>query len=140
MTLDELQARTAELPRPRVLILSSVEPPASAGRLAGLIAPAGGAAAPWDADAADPQPLTLAQIADFAPEVLIVATDDLDAAEEALEEAEALHALPCAAAGDCYVALAATLVDEPRVLATILHPEVFTELVPPFTVRIVSLG
>jgi ABC-type Fe3+-hydroxamate transport system substrate-binding protein len=138
MTLDELSEKTATLARPRLLLLSALDPPTSAGALAATIAPAGGTAAPWDSAAASA--LTPEQIAAFAPEVLIVAGDDLDAAEEALEEDPFWSSLPCAAAGDCYVADAKILAEEPRVLATILHPEVFTELVPAFSVRIVNLG
>lgn len=135
-TLDDLRAALADRPRPRVLLLASLDPPRSCGDAADRIAACGGTPAPWDdAPARD---LTDAEIAAFAPEVIVTLADAdaMDDAEDAQAERHDWVALPAAAAGDAYVADAARFADTPRILATILHPDALPDLLPPFSVRL----
>ena len=127
--LDALTARIATLEaRPKALLLTSLD----------AIAPS------------DPELLSLAGGTPTAltdgPEVLILALPDtdLDAAEEAaieLSENDAWWELPCVKEHDCYLVAgeflseSADRAEAARIVATILHPSIFTEMLPPYSVR-----
>lgn len=135
-TLDTLRAALADRPRPRVLLLASLDPLRSPGNAAERIAACGGAAAPWDD--APARALADDEIAAFAPEVIVTLADpgEMDAVQEAQEARSGWVHLPAAQAGDAYVADASLFAQFPRILATILHPDRFTDLLPPFSVRL----
>lgn len=127
--LDALSARTAALEtRPKILLLTSLDA----------------------VEPSDPELLTLAGGTPTAlsdgPEVLILALPDtdLDDAEEAaieLSESDAWWELPCVKEHDCYLLSGAFLAEGAdraeavRIVATILHPTEFTEMLPPYSVR-----
>jgi hypothetical protein len=126
VTIDEISGRVAELStHPKVLLLTGLAGP---GQHAALLEAAGGT--------------PCASLADI-PEVLLLALPDLsldDAEEEALDlsETPGWFDLPCVRGGDCYLIDAAQLTDEAQatwILATILHPDVFTEMLPAYSVR-----
>lgn len=127
--LEALSARTAALEtHPRVLLLSALD----------------------GSFPDDPELLTLAGGTPTAlsdgPEVLILALPEtsLDDAEElaiALSESDAWWELPCVTEHDCYLVAGKFLgegadrAEAARILATILHPSEFTEMLPPYSVR-----
>ena len=127
--LDTLSARTAALEtRPKILLLTSLD----------------------DVTPSDPELLTLAGGVSVGwadgPEVLILALPgtDLDDAEElaiALSEREGWWTLPCVTEHDCYLVAGEFLgegadrAEAARIVATILHPTEFIEMLPPYSVR-----
>ncbi len=126
MTIDEITGRVATLSvRPRVLLLTELN---GAGQQTALLEAAGGTPC-----------LSLAD----KPDVLLLALPDLsldDAEEEAFDLAElpGWFDLPCVKGGDCYLLDAAQIEDTERatwILATILHPDLFTEMLPAYSVR-----
>jgi hypothetical protein len=126
VTIDEITGRVAELTaHPRVLFLTA---PEGTGQHVALLKAAGGT------------PCT--SLAD-QPEVLLLALPELsldDAEEEAFDLAETpgWFELPCVKGGDCYLLDPMQLEDEEQatwILATILHPGVFTEMLPAYSVR-----
>jgi hypothetical protein len=74
--------------------------------------------------------------------LLVLPETSLDDAEEevlALAETPGWFELPCVRGGECYLIDAARLAEsEPQalwILATVLHPDRFTEMLPPYSVR-----
>ncbi len=126
MTIDEITGRVATLSvRPRVLLLTELN---GAGQHTALLEAAGGT--------------PCASLAE-KPDVLLLALPGLpldDAEEEAFDLAETpgWFELPCVMGGDCYLLDPAQLEDTERaiwILATILHPDIFTEMLPAYSVR-----
>jgi ABC-type Fe3+-hydroxamate transport system substrate-binding protein len=126
VTIDEISGRIASISaRPQALFLTALD---GTGQHTALLQAAGG---------------TPCASLDDQPEVLLLALPDLsldDAEEEAFELAETPGwlELPCVKGGDCYLIDSAQLTDEAQatwILATILHPEIFTEMLPPYSVR-----
>ena len=127
--LDALAARTAALEtRPKALLLTALDATESSD--SELLTLAGGVSVGW----AD------------GPEVLILALPDtdLDDAEEAaieLSERDAWWELPCVREHDCYLVAGEFLgegadrAEAARIVATILHPTEFVEMLPPYSVR-----
>lgn len=148
---ESIRAKAAGTPEPpRTLLLSEVDPPQAPGLwVPELLEMAGAESAPWDVAGEPARAVSWEEIVAFAPETIILILGGRDA-HEAIEEAEALtelpgwYDLPAVRAGECYTADAATFFDSPGpklaeaagILATILHPETFTEMLPPYSVRI----
>lgn len=148
--LDQVREKTAGVPqRPRTLLLEWTEPPFSAGHWnPELLQIAGGVGGPWERAGEPSRTLTWDEIAAFAPEMLVLLPCGFDV-NRAIEEADALrHApgwfnLPAVQAGECYAVdgnayfnrPGPRLIESCEILATILHPEIFTEMLPPYSVR-----
>lgn len=130
MTLEEIAEGVAEVAaRPKTLLLTDLEGTCAHTE---LIERAGGTPVNSLAD---------------SPEVLILALPELsldDAEEEALDLADTpgWWELPFVKGGDGYLVDATFLENEPLtiwILATILHPNVFTEMLPPYSVRMLPV-
>lgn len=148
--LDRVGERLANVgERPRTLLLEWTDPPFSAGHWnPELLQRAGGTLAPWDRVGEPSRALTWEEIAAFAPEMLVLLPCGFDA-DRAVEEADVLpnapgwFDLPAVRDGECYAANGSAyfnrpgprLVESCEILATILHPETFTEMLPPYSVR-----
>lgn len=126
MTLEEIAQGVAEVTaRPKTLLLTELEGTCAHKE---LIERAGGTPVNSLAD---------------SPEVLLIALPGLsldDAEEESLDlpDTPGWWELPCIKGGDGYLVDATYLENEPLaiwILATILHPNVFTEMLPPYSVR-----
>lgn len=154
--LDLVEERTADLARPpRVFCLEWLDPPWSAGhwipemvQLAGGEEVIGGLQVPWTREEFE-EPgqrsvrTTWAEIARQRPEVLIVMPCGFNV-ERALQEIDVLRRqpeftqLPAVQAGEVYVVDGSSyfnrpgprLVDGVEILAQILHPDLFVDLVP----------
>jgi iron complex transport system substrate-binding protein len=138
--------------RPRTLLLEWPAPPFCAGHWnPELLALAGATRAPWDAPGKPSRPVTAKEIADFAPEILILALCGFsgDRAEEeamALSELDGFESWPCFQNNECYLVDGDAYINRPgprlaesaEILATILHPETFTEMLPPHAVRLLT--
>ena len=74
---------------------------------------------------------------DFNPELILWMSEDLHTAHDLLARYKGFHGTVAAEMGDIYVANQSVLLADPMVLATILHPEVFTAMLPSNCVRIV---
>lgn len=135
--------------RPRTLLLEWPDPPFSAGHWnPELLAVAGGAGGPWEKVGEPSRTLSWDEIRAFSPEMLILMPCGFDA-DRAVDEASVLTTvpgwfdLPAVRNGECYAAdgnayfnrPGPRLVDSAEILATILHPETFTEMLPPYSVR-----
>jgi hypothetical protein len=128
-----LEKAQAQPTHPRVALLIDTEPVAVAGGwLAELVEHLGG---------------VLCEVTD-SPEVLIVAIPSFTL-EEAHFAAQPLYTLPewidlpCVQSGDCYVTDSVRFFDTPtsesaQILATILYPEVFSDILPPYSVRLLE--
>jgi iron complex transport system substrate-binding protein len=148
--LDQVRERAASVPeRPRALLLEWADPPFCAGHWnPELLALAGGAGARWDEPGKPSRTLTWDEIRGWAPDMLALLPCGFDA-NRAIDEAYALpdvpgwFDLPAVRAGECYAVDGSAyfnrpgprLVESAEILATILHPETFTELLPPYSVR-----
>jgi hypothetical protein len=126
MTLEEIAGRMAGVTtRPKTLLLTAID---GVGTRAETIEKAGG---------------TPCHALTDSPDVLILALpgSSLDDAEEealALAETPGWWDLPCVTGGDSYLVDAEQLTGEAQatwILATILHPDIFTEMLPPYSVR-----
>lgn len=151
--LDAVAQKVASVAtRPRTLLLSWPDPLFSSGRwLPELLTLAGATAAPWDTPGAEPHFLPGTDIQNFAPEMVVSVASSFDA-EAGLFEASPLtdipgwYDLPAVHNGDCYTIngnayftrFGPRLAESAEILATILHPDVFTEMLPPFAVQIFS--
>jgi hypothetical protein len=120
--------------RPRVALLTVLTPPTLAtGWLAELVVGVGG---------------TPAEIADAEVLVVALSKQDVNTAHVAavawLIALDGWRDLPSVQSGDCYVVDSARFFDAPAtdsagILATILHPEAFTDLLPAHAVRLLEL-
>jgi iron complex transport system substrate-binding protein len=147
---DAVRERAAAAPeRPRTLLLEWPDPAFSAGHWnPELLVTAGGVGGPWDVAGHVSRVLSWQEICDFAPEMLVLIACGMDA-YRALEEAYALpdapgwFDLPAVRNGECYAADGSAYFNRPgprlaesaEILATILHPETFTEMLPPYSVQ-----
>lgn len=150
---DRVRARATQAPEhSRTLLLEWPDPPFSAGHWnPELIALAGATAAPWDEPGAPSRTLSWDDIVAFAPEVIACVFCGFDA-DRSLDEAYALpelagveswFALPAVVNGECYALDGNAYFNRPgprlaesaEILATVLHPETFTDDLPPFAVR-----
>jgi iron complex transport system substrate-binding protein len=145
--VSAVAATTAD--RPRTLLLEWPDPPFSAGHWnPEILALAGATAAPWDRAGDRSRTLDWNEIREFAPEVIVVMACGFDA-YRALDEVWPLteqpgwYDLPAVKAGECYTVdgnayfsrPGPRLAESAEILATILHPEAFTEMLPPYSVQ-----
>lgn len=147
---DRVGARAASAPeRPRTLLLEWPDPPFSAGHWnPELLTLASGVPGPWDEVGKPSRTLTWEEIQEFAPEMLVLIACGFEA-DRAVDEAHALAEvpgwfdLPAVREGECYAVDGSAYFNRPgprlaesaEILATILHPETFTEMLPPYAVR-----
>lgn len=138
--------------RPRTLLLEWTDPPFSAGHWnPELLALAQGAPGPWDIPGEPSRTLSWPDIHAFAPEVIVLVACGFDA-DRAIDEAYALpeaagldtwFALPAVQNAECYAVDGSAYFNRPgprlaesaEILATILHPETCTDMLPPHAVR-----
>jgi iron complex transport system substrate-binding protein len=138
--------------RPKTLLLEWTDPPFSAGHWnPELLQLAQGRAAPWDSVGVPSRTLTWDEILAFQPEMIVLMACGFDA-YRALDEAfvlpvlaggEAWFNLPAVQNGDCYAVDGNAYFNRPgprlaesaEILATILHPELFTEMMPPYSAQ-----
>lgn len=147
---DRVRERAAAAPeRPRTLLLEWPDPPFSAGHWnPELLALANGIGGPWDVAGKPSRTLTWDEINAFAPEmiVLIACGFDVDRAvyeAYALPDAPGWFDLPAVRDGECYAVDGNAYFNRPgprlaesaEILATVLHPETFTEMLPAYAVR-----
>ena len=133
-SLESIASLVANRPRPNVLILDSWDPPVVSEKGNALLEPCGGQGVlPVGGG-----PLDDAAVLQADPDVIVVlaSADEMDAAEDGIRGRAGWVGAKAAAHGDCYCAVRELFVDLPRVLATILHPDVFTQMLPPHSVRI----
>ena len=147
---DAVRERVATVTeRPRTLLLEWPDPIFSAGHWnPDLLAIAGGVGGPWDVAGEPSRVLSWEEVRAFAPEMIILIACGMDA-YRALEEAYALpdapgwFDLPAVRNGECYAADGSAYFNRPgprlaesaEILATILHPETFTAMLPPYSVQ-----
>jgi len=131
-----LAAIVADLPRPRVLLIDAIDPTRSVDGAGERIRICGGTPAPWDD--APGRVLLDDEIAAFDPEVIVALADAeaLDDAEDDMNSRSEWCGLAATKAFDSYVAERAAFLALPRVLATILHPTEFSDMLPPNSVRL----
>jgi iron complex transport system substrate-binding protein len=134
---------------PRTLLLEWPEPSFSAGHWnPELLQIAGGMLAPWDIVGKPSRVLDWTEVLEFNPEYIVLIACGFDAyrsLDEAwpLSELPGWYDLPAVRNGDCYAAdgnaffnrPGPRLADSAEILATILRPEVFTDMLPPYSVQ-----
>jgi iron complex transport system substrate-binding protein len=135
--------------KPRTLLLEWSDPPFSAGHWnPELLTLSGATLAPWDEAGAPSRALTWDEIKAFAPEMIVFIPCGFGvdrAIEEAyvLADTEGWFDLPAVQNGECYAVDGNSyfnrpgprLVESAEILATILHPDLFAEMLPPYSVR-----
>ena len=134
---------------PRTLLLEWPEPLFTAGHWnPELLTVAGGTGGPWDEAGVPSRTLEWEAVRAFAPQMIILIACGFDA-YRALDEAWPLsdlpgwYDLPAVRDGECYAADGNAYFNRPgprlaesaEILATILRPEVFTEMLPPYSVQ-----
>ena len=137
---EPVRARTAIMvARPRTLLLASVNPPRTLGLWEKELLAAAGATGLANSEAHD---LTDEELVAFAPEVIVIAGDEFEGLTELLGWFE----LPAVTDHEIYLVAPAYLSEggeglgeAARVLATILHPARFTEMLPTFSVQLAPL-
>lgn len=131
-TLETIAALVAGRPQPKVLVLESLDPVTPAHQAHPLITACGGTR--WSG----PDTVSDTNVLDWNPDivVLLADADAMDDAEDDLKDLEEWMPTAAARGGDCYCAVRETFHSKPRVLATILHPDLFTQMLPPHCVRI----
>lgn len=147
---DAVAARVAgTTERPKTLLLEWPDPPFSAGHWnPELLDLAGATRAPWDTPGTRSRTLTWDEIQAFAPEMIVAMACGFDTYRTldeawALTEAPGWFDLPAVRSGECYAVDGNAYFNRPgpriaesaEILATILHPEVFTEMLPPYSVQ-----
>lgn len=149
----QVRQQAEEAPeRPRTLLLGWPDPPYSAGHWnPELLQLAGGVGGSWDEMGIPSRTLNWEEIVAFAPEMIVLMACGFDT-YRALDDAfvlphgpgeEAWFALPAVQNGDCYAVDGNAYFNRPgprlaesaEILATILHPETITEIMPPFSVQ-----
>jgi iron complex transport system substrate-binding protein len=147
---DAVREKAAGLAeRPKTLLLEWPDPPFSAGHWnPELLELANGIGAPWDVPGEASRTLTWDEITAFGPEMIILMACGFDT-YRALDEAWALtdapgwYDLPAVQMGECYSVDGNAYFNRPgprlaesaEILATVLHPETFTELLPPYSAQ-----
>ncbi len=137
---EPVQKKTAGLEaHPKTLILASVNPPRTLGLWEKELLAAAGATGLSHSEAHD---LTADELVDFAPEVIVISGEDT----EGLTELPGWYTLPAVKEHEVYLVAPAYLseageglVEAARVLATILHPALFTQMLPAFSVQLAPL-
>lgn len=137
-------------PPVKTLLLEWPDPPFSAGHWnPELLTLAGGVGGPWDKPGEPSRTLSWEEIADFAPDCIVLIACGWDA-DRAIEEAYAFwdvpqwFDLPAVKNAECYAVDGNAYFNRPgprlaesaEILATILHPDTFTEMLPPYSVRL----
>ena len=135
--------------RPRTLVLEWPDPVFVAGHWnPEIVALAGGVGGPWERAGEPSRAVAWDEIVRFAPEVIVLAACGLDT-YRALDEVWPLtdlpgwYDLPAVREGECYTADGSAYFNRPgprlaesaEILATILAPETFTEMLPPYAVQ-----
>ena len=134
---EPVQETTAGLEaRPKTLLLATVDPPRTLGLWESELLVAAGATGLANPEAHDLAPEELAA---FAPEVIVVAGESV----EGLSALPGWFELPAVLEHEVYLVSPAYLTEvgeglaeAARVLATILHPTLFTEMLPAFSVQL----
>ena len=138
---EPVSKRTAIMQaRPRTVILASVNPPRSLGLWEKELLIAAGATGLASSEAHD---ISAEELVAFAPEIIIIAGENL----EGLTELEGWFTLPAVTGHEVYLVEPAYLsevgeglAEAARVLATILHPSRFTEMLPTFSVQLAPMS
>ncbi len=135
--------------RPKTLLLEWPDPPFTSGHWnPEFLALANGEPAPWDETGTPSRTLTWNEIADFAPEMVVLLACGMDA-YRALDESYAFldvpqwFDLPAVKNGECYTVDGNAYFNRPgprlaesaEILATILHPDLFTNMLPAYSVQ-----
>jgi iron complex transport system substrate-binding protein len=147
---DAVRSKAAKaLESPRTLLLEWPEPLFTAGHWnPELLALANGAPGPWDETGTPSRTLTWDEVEAFAPEMIVLLACGMDA-YRALDESYALldhpgwFELPAVKNGECYAVDGNAYFNRPgprlaesaEILATILHPELFTDMLPAYSVQ-----
>jgi|GEM_PF-2495580 len=131
--LQDIKDRTVLRVRQRICLLASHDPVTAAGELNDWLPFLGCLSDPAVQSSAS----ALDALTDYNPEVIIVVSDNLDADHDRLARFNGFVGTAAEKMGDIYVADRKTILDNPFVLATIIHPEVFTAMLPSNSVRIV---
>jgi iron complex transport system substrate-binding protein len=135
--------------KPRTLLLEWSDPPYSAGHWnPELLTLAGATLAPWDEAGSVSRTLNWEDIRAFAPEMIVFIPCGFGvdrAIEEAyvLADSEGWFELPAVKNGECYAVDGNSYFNRPgprlaesaEILATVLHPDRVTEMLPPYSVR-----
>jgi len=132
-TLQAIKDRTLLRVRQRICFLADHDPLTAAGELHEWLPFLGC----LSDTAVQSNPTTLDALTDYNPEVIIVVSDAMDADHDQLARFHGFDGTVAEKMGDIYVADRQTILDNPIVLATIIHPEVFTDMLPSNSVRIV---
>jgi hypothetical protein len=132
-TLQAIKDRTLLRVRQRICFLADHDPLTAAGELGDWLPFLGC----LSDTAVQSNPTTLDALTDYNPEVIIVVSDAMDADHDRLARFHGFDGTVAQKNGDIYVADRQTILGNPIVLATIIHPEVFTDMLPSNSVRIV---
>ena len=132
-TLHEIKDRTLLRVRQRICFLSDHDPLTASGELNDWLPFLGC----LSDTAVQSNPTALDALTDYNPEVIIVVSDAMDADHDRLARFHGFDGTVAQKNGDIYVADRQTILGNPIVLATIIHPEVFTAMLPSNSVRIV---
>ena len=132
-TLHEIKDRTLLRVRQRIALLASHDPVTASGELSDWLPFLG---CQFDATVQS-SASALDALTDYNPEVIIVVSDNMDADHDRLARFSGFVSTAAEKMGDIYVADRHTILGNPIVLATIIHPEVFTAMLPSNSVRIV---
>ena len=130
---QDIKDRTVLRVRQRICLLASHDPVTAAGELNDWLPFLGCLSDPAVQSSAS----ALDALTDYNPEVIIVVSDNMDADHDRLARFNGFVGPAAEKMGDIYVADRKTILDNPFVLATIIHPEVFTTMLPSNSVRIV---
>jgi hypothetical protein len=133
VTLQSIKDRTLLRVRQRIVLLANHEPLAPAAELTAWL-PFLGCLSDSTVQSAD---VSIDTVRAYNPEVIVVVSDAMDDDHDRLARFHGFDGTVAEKMGDIYVADRQTILDNPIVLATIIHPEVFTDMLPSNTVRIV---
>ena len=147
---DAVREKAASAPPVKTLLLEWPDPPFSAGHWnPELLQIAGGIGGPWDVPQEASRTLDWKQIADFAPDIIVLMACGWDTARAEYEAYAFLDVpewfgLPAVQNADCYTTDGNAYFNRPgprlaesaEILATILHPDLFTEMLPAYSVRL----
>ena len=132
-TLHEIKDRTLLRVRQRICLLASHDPVTASGELSDWLPFLG---CQFDATVQS-SASALDALTDYNPEVIIVVSGNMNADHDRLARFSGFVGTAAEKMGDIYVADRQTILGNPIVLATIIHPEVFTAMLPSNSVRIV---
>ena len=132
-TLQDIKDRTLLRVRQRICLLAGHDPLTAAAELNDWLPFLG---CQFDT-AVQSSASALDALTDYNPEVIVVVSDNMDADHDRLARFNGFVGTAAEKMGDIYVADRQTILGNPIVLATIIHPEVFTAMLPSNSVRIV---